>query len=233
VNVPEAPFLRAYGTFTPGQGRLGPRGLTADRVRLSRKAGLLVAGGLACVLVAAVTLVLLPGGSRGAGPVTTLMAGGRPFIETSSGPTRPGQEYNATAFVVSSVHDRVTLLSASLVPVRGEPDARFLHAGVYLTRSYDAGHATDAWPPRGDRVRPLRGARIGHGQTDILYAMTGPGSPYGYTMTAGITVSYRWRNQRYTVTAWSAAVACGDKLSFGRCGQLFSKAQDLVARQAG
>jgi hypothetical protein len=203
-------------------------------MKASRRFRLLLAGGLAAVVVAIVaTLLASNSAGAGPGPLSTLRYHGQPYITASSGPARPGQEYNATAFVTSTARGPVTLISAVLVPLSGQPAGRFRHAGVYLTHSYDAGHATYAWPPRGDHVRPLAGARIGPGQTDILYAMTGPVSGYRYTMAGGIKITYRWQGAVYSVTAWSAAVACGDKLSFGRCGDLGTKAQDLTTRQAG
>jgi hypothetical protein len=181
-------------------------------------------------LAIALPLVLL---SPEGGPVSTLINRGQPVITSASGATKPDQDYNATAYVVSSAHDKVTLLSASLVPLHGEPAGKLVHAGVYLDHSYDAGQASRFWPPPGDHVRPLRGALIGHGQTGILFAMTGPASGHGYTMSAGVKIIYAWHGQRYSVIAWSASVACGDKLSFNRCGQLFSKAQAVVIKQAG
>ena len=45
-------------------------------------------------------------------------------------------------------------------------------------------------------------------------------------------IAYRWHDHVYTVIAWSAGVACGDRLSFDRCGQLMDKAQDRTIQQA-
>jgi hypothetical protein len=200
-------------------------------MRLTRKSAL-IAGSTCVVAALAVVLVLVLLSGVRAGPVSALSHLGQPIIDSSSGPVRAGQQYDATAFIFSSAHDRVTLLSASLVLVNREPAARLVHVGVYLNHSYDGGHASSSWPPGGDHVRPLGGAVIGHGQAGILFAFTGPTSGRSYTMAAGVKITYRWRGQVYTVIAWSAAVACGDQLSFARCGQLVNKAQDITVKQA-
>ncbi len=199
-------------------------------MRLSRKT-VLIAG--VVVVVLAVVLPLLLSGGGGGGPLSTLSQGGQPIIDGSGVPVRPGQTQNATAFIFNSAHEGVTLLSASLVPVRREPAARLAHTAVYLNHSYDVGNASSSWPPKGDHVRPLRGAVIGHGQTGILFAITGPASGRGYTTAAGVKISYRWHGAVYTVIAWSASVACGDQLSSARCGQLTDRAQSLAIQQAG
>lgn len=199
----------------------------------TRKARLLLAGGLACAVVAlAIVLPLVLTSGTGEGPVSTLSDHGQPVIESEGHVVRPGQQGYATAYLLSSARDRVTLLSASLVPVRGRPAGKLTHASVYLNHSYDVGGATSSWPPSGDRVRPLHGAVIGHGQAGILFGFTGPSAGHGYTMAAGVRITYRWHGHLYTITAWSAGVACGGQLSSNRCTKLVDEAQDRAVDQA-
>jgi hypothetical protein len=201
-------------------------------MRLTR--GRTLATGAAAVVIAAaaVTLaVLLP--RPGPGPVTTLSNGGQPVITGGAHAVRPGQQAAYTAYLFNTAHDGATLVSAALVPVHGQPAGRLTHASVYLNHSYDVGDALSSWPPSGVDVRPLAGAVIGHGQAGILVGFTGPVSGRRYTMAAGVAVTYRWHGRTYTVTAWSAGVACGSRLSSDRCTQLMNQAQDLTIHQAG
>jgi hypothetical protein len=185
-------------------------------------------------LVAA--LVLAGCGSSPGAPLSTLMSAGHPSIDSSSHAVRPGKFGYATAFVVNSQHAKVTLVSATLVPLHGQPAGQLAHVAVYLNHDITTGGA-GGWPPSGPNagldIAPLRGAKIGHGQTDILYAMTAPADPDSYTMAAGIRVTYRWDGTTYKVTAWSALANCGDKISFNRCGALENRALNLTERQAG
>jgi hypothetical protein len=56
-------------------------------------------------------------------------------------------------------------------------------------------------------MRELKGARIGRGQSNIIFGITGsiPGRNYS---VAGLNIRYQYRGQIYHVIAWSAAVAC-------------------------
>lgn len=200
--------------------------------RLSGRVRLLLAGGLACAVLAVVLPLAFLGGSSD-GPLSTLMQGGKPIIDGSGIAVHEGKLMDATAFVYNAAHSQVTFLSTSLIPVRGKPAGKLVHAGVYLNHSYDVGNASAKWPPKGDQVRPLRGAQVGRGQAGILFAMTGPASGHGYTMAAGLKITYRWQGHVYTVDAWSAAVSCGSRLTSARCNDLTNQAQNLAIKQAG
>jgi hypothetical protein len=201
---------------------------------MSRTRGQALVAGAAAVVIAAtavtLALVLL---RPGPGPVTTLMNGDQPVVTSGGHPVRPNQQAAFTAYLFNTARDGATLVSAALVPVHGQPAGRLTHVSVYLNHSYDVADALSSWPPHGLDVRPLAGSVIGHGQAGILVGFTGPASGRSYTMAAGIAVTYRWQDRTYTVTAWSAGVACGDQLSSDRCTQLTDQVQDLTIQQAG
>jgi hypothetical protein len=197
---------------------------------VTRRARLIIAIGLACAVAAAVLLVLRPWAS---GPVSTLLGGGQPVVEGEGSDVPKGLPMDATAWAFNSASSAVTFVSATLVPVTGRPAGRLLHAGLYLDHSYDVGNHSARWPPKGDDVRPLRGARASHGQAGIEFAMTGPSSPLGYTMAAGVRLTYSWQGSVYSVVAWVGAVACGARLTSARCTQLTNQAEDLAQQQAG
>jgi hypothetical protein len=211
-------------------GRDDSNHLQQQGMKLNKKTALIAGGGLTCVAIAVVITLLVQRSGSGAGPLSTLSRQGQPVIDSSGTPVRPGQQQDATAFLFNSASDPVTLLSASLVPVPHQSAAKLAHAAVYRNHSYDAGGAS-SWPPHDSRIRPLHGTAIGHGRAGILFAITGPVSGHGYTMAAGIKITYRWHGTAYTVTAWSASVGCGDQLSSARCGQLTDQAQTLTIRQ--
>jgi hypothetical protein len=139
-------------------------------MKFSKKTALIAGGGLACVVIAVVITLLVQRSGSGAGPLSALSRQGQPVIDSSGTPVKPGQEQDATAFVFNSAHDPVTLLSASMVPVRHQPAAKLAHAAVYRNHGYDAGGAS-SWPPQDSRIRPLHGTAIEHGQAGILFAI--------------------------------------------------------------
>jgi len=137
------------------------------------------------------------------GPLSSLIEGGQPLITDSGGPVQPGEPHIATAYVVNSSDDPATLVSASLVPVTGLPAARLAHVAVDTNHDYNV--AGRDWPP-GVPIEPLPGARLGHGQTGVVFAVTGPRR--GTFSAAGLKLTYRWHGSTYSVIAWSVSVAC-------------------------
>src|ERR1022692_645522 len=102
----------------------------------------------------AVAFVLLTvaacGSGKAGGPLRTVTAGAQPGFAVESGLTSPDLSVDATAYVVNSAPDPVTLVSASLIPVPG------LSAG------------------------PFRGARVRHGESSVIFGFAGtrPGVNY-------------------------------------------------------
>ena len=141
-----------------------------------------------------------------AGPLQALSAGGQPIVDGGSVEIHPGGSADFTAFVVNPLKSPVTLMSASVVPVTGSaPTGQLLHVGISTTTGM-AG-AADGWPVAHLPTRSLTGARIGHGQADIIFGISGGASGREY-FAAGLRIRYRYHGQVYYVTAWSAAVAC-------------------------
>jgi hypothetical protein len=157
-------------------------------------------------------LLIVPGllagcsGGDAAGPLQTLMSGGQPTVDGAGVEIHPGESADFTAFVVNSLNSPVTLISASVVPVTGtRPTGQLVHLGI--SKGHDMAAATNGWPLPNLPTRQLAGARIGHGQSNIIFGITGWMVGTNYTV-AGLKVRYRYRGQVYSVVAWSAAVAC-------------------------
>ena len=54
---------------------------------------------------------------------------------------------------------------------------------------------------------PFRGARVHHGNSSVIFGISGtrPGEDY---MTAGLRIVYRYQGKLYTVSIWSATTDC-------------------------
>jgi hypothetical protein len=152
------------------------------------------------------TLTVTSCGSGEAGPLQALSEGGQPIVDGASVMVRPGYPADFTAFLFNPLKSPVRLLSATIVPVTGHfLAARLLHVGIGTTVGI-AG-ASSGWPLRYVPTRPLAGGLIRHGQSNIIFAVTGPVSGRNYYV-AGLKIRYEYRAHIYYVVAWSAAVAC-------------------------
>jgi hypothetical protein len=126
-------------------------------------------------------------------------------VDGASLEIHPGESADFTAFVFNPLSTPVTLISASVVPVTGiRPTGRLLHVAVSLTHNMVAADA--GWPVPRFPARNLAGARIGHGQSNIVFGITGRVPCINYSV-AGLNIRYHYRGQVYSVIAWSAAVA--------------------------
>lgn len=170
-------------------------------MRISRRAVTVSGVAVAAILVAgAAWLFFRPG----PGPLSSVSDNGQPVVNGASGPVRIGQEEVGTAFIHNSSHDQATLVSASLVAVPGMRVGKLAH--VAINKTHDIMGAGKGWPPKGIPIKPLPGARVGYGQTDITYGITGTGQ--GFWVAAGLKITYHWHGNTYTVTAWSVVAAC-------------------------
>lgn len=170
-------------------------------MKLSKPAATASGAGLALILLAVAGWLVF---RTPAGPLHSITAGGRPVVDEGGGRARPGQDITATAFVVNSSDDPVTLLSASLVPVPGQRAGKLAHVAVDTSLSIIGSGRN--WPPPGLPIKPLPGARIGHGQANIVFGITGSGP--GFWSAAGLKITYRWPGSAYSVIAWSVDGAC-------------------------
>jgi hypothetical protein len=91
--------------------------------------------------------------------------------------------------------------------------------------------AADGWPVI--PTRELVGAQIGHGQSNIIFGITGYIAGHGYSV-AGLNIRYSCHGQIYNVIAWSAAVACVTKLITRRamCPNAADRTQARVKKMA-
>jgi hypothetical protein len=168
-----------------------------------------------------------------AGPLRALSVGGQPIVDGASISIHPGVSADFTAFVVNPLTSPVTLISASVLPVPGSPPTgQLIHVGISTDNGFAA--AAEGWPLPHPATRKLAGARIGHGQSNIIFGITGhvPGKDYS---TAGLKIRYRYRGQVYSVVAWSAAVACVTKVITRQpvCPHAADRIQAKVKKMAG
>jgi hypothetical protein len=139
-------------------------------------------------------------GRAGTGSLRTLLRHGKPAV--TSGSVAPGQQAEFAAYV-DNTGGPVTLVSASLIPIAGQP-AGHLAAVAVSQRRGPLGFAR-GWPPDSP-VMPFAGARIGPGHADVVFAMAG--ARPGTYMAAGLSIVYRYHGHRYTMRAYAASVAC-------------------------
>ncbi|MGO8958965.1 MAG: hypothetical protein ACLQFR_16575 [Streptosporangiaceae bacterium] len=139
-----------------------------------------------------------------AGPLQSFNVKGQPIVTDASFQVMPGQPVDATTYVINSSRDPVTLVSASVVPVSGFPTATLSHLAVDTTLHLIG--AGRNWPPPVP-VRPFAGAKLSHGESRITFAITGRRTGVSYA-TAGLKITYTYHGQVYSVTAWSAVLAC-------------------------
>jgi hypothetical protein len=142
------------------------------------------------------------------GPLQSLTAGGQPVVDGAAVPVLAGQSADFTAFVYNPLHAPVTLVSAVPVLVPGTLPAHLAHVAVGTTINI-IGEGR-GWPP-GISTKPLKGARIGHGQTNLIIGITGTTAGQNYAV-AGVKITYQYQGDTYTVVAWSAGIACVSKI---------------------
>jgi hypothetical protein len=134
-----------------------------------------------------------------AGPLHTLTLYGQPTVIGGSLEVHPGDSADFTAFVVNPLPEPVTLVSASVVPVAGiGPTGKLVHVGVARTNGMVA--AAHGWPVPDFPMEPLAGARIGHGQSNIVFGMVGLVSGVNYTAD-GLRIRYLYQGRVYSVIA--------------------------------
>src|ERR1022692_3785325 len=195
-----------------------------------RSNGSKFASGLAVAFV--LLTVAACGSGKAGGPLRTVTAGAQPGFAVESGLTSPDLSVDATAYVVNSAPDPVTLVSASLIPIPGHQAGRL----VLLRFSADGdGGGGRGWPVPGLSAGPFRGARVRHGESSVIFGFAGtrPGVNY---MTAGLRTVYRYHGRLYTGIAWSAAAACvspdwrtGDLAACGRAEDVVRRATEHLA----
>ena len=142
----------------------------------------------ALVTLVFLTLTVTSCGSGQAGPLQALSERGQPIVNGASVQVPPGYPADFTAFLFNPLSSLIRLLSATIVPVTGHfPAARLLHVGIGTSPGI-AG-ASSGWPLRYVPTRPLAGGLIRHGQSNIIFAVTGPVSGRNYYV-AGLKIGY-------------------------------------------
>jgi hypothetical protein len=148
-----------------------------------------------------------PGASSGGdGPLGTLMQAGKPdFFVVSLGVT-PGQPADGEAFVVNSANAPVTITAVSAIDVPGAAAAHLADLAIQAG-THPVG-AQRGWPPQIEvQLKPAIGARLPHGQSGIIYGVTGQVIGRDYAI-AGVRISYTFDGRPYTAIAWGGDLAC-------------------------
>jgi hypothetical protein len=168
------------------------------------------------------------------GPLQTVAADGQPIIGVGTLAMEPGQSADTTAYVTNSSDDPVTLVSASAVPVPGFAAGRLTHLAIATGRG--APGIILGWPP-GVPVGPFAGATLRHGESKIVFAISGQRLGVDYA-AAGIAVVYRYQGRVYRMTAWSGDLACVttakklDKVA-DRCSNVGNRLIAAIQKLAG
>lgn len=156
------------------------------------------------VAMTAVVSATACGSSQSAGPLQTLNSGGQPYLAMSSTDVVPEQSADAEAYVFNSAQDSVQITGVTAVIVPGEPAGRLAHVGLQSTGNSLAGGS--GWPPPVP-VTPAIGAELAHGQTGIVFGITGSVIGRDYAL-AGLRVEYKYHGQLYSTVAWAGEAAC-------------------------
>jgi len=142
-------------------------------------------------------------GKAAAAPLQTANSQGQPYVAISSLQVRPGQSWDAEAYVFNSANGPVQITGVAAVPVTDEPEGRLVHVGLLST---GAGAAGGGWPP-GVPVIPPIGAEIPPGLTGIIFAMAGSAADHDYAV-AGLRIEYEYRGHGYATIAWDGDAVC-------------------------
>jgi hypothetical protein len=168
------------------------------------------------------------------GPVQTVIARGQPIVDVAGTAVTPGEPAVVTAYVTNN-GGPVTLVSAAPVPVPGYRAAALVDIGV--SKTLNAVGVDYGWPPHGIPVKEFRGAVLPHGESRIIFGVSGSAAGANYA-AAGIRITYRYRGQSYTFTAWSGVMACvtaktGWNAANDRCNSASDKFAAAVDHVAG
>jgi hypothetical protein len=191
---------------------------------------------LFCLAVLLASVSPIAGCSSGAegGPLSTDMAAGKPDFAVVSGIVSPGQPEDGEAFVVNSANAPVTITAVSAIDVPGAPAAHL--ADVAIQAGAHPVGAQRGWPPSGFvRVKPAIGARLPHGQSGIIFGVTGPVIGRDYAI-AGVRIGYTFDGRPYTAVAWGGDMACVEATSATNsptCNAFYNKVNAAIEKMSG
>lgn len=179
---------------------------------------------------------LLTGGcssGSASGPLGTLLLAGQPSFTVVSGVVAPGQPQDGEAYVVNSASTPVTITSVTAIDVPGAPAAHL--AEVALQAGTHPVGGQRGWPPDGVQVKSAIGAQLPHGQSGIVYAITGMTIGRDYAI-AGLRVSYTIGGHAYIMLAWSGDMACVEANSYASsptCDAFYNTVNAAIEKISG
>ena len=186
-----------------------------------------------CCAVLTVTAALASAGCGSSpaspGPLREESSGGEPAVAAAAILVDQGQAADGEVYVVNSAHSSVLVTGVSEVAVPGYPSGSLQHTAITAT---GAGVATArGWPPPVP-VRPAIGGTLPPGLSQIVFGFSGPRAGQDYAM-AGVTITYEYHGQAYSVTAWTAEVACAMQKPPAACKAYLAKVNARVEKMAG
>lgn len=176
---------------------------------------------LACVPVIA---------ACGASSISLRLRGDIAARNLGGGPVLVGQPADYTAFLQNSSRVSVSLDSVVLLPMRGYPSPRLVHAAVESGR--EIAFMVAGWPPAGGNyeLRPLRGYNVGPGKrVAIMYSVVG--LTVGDYVARGVRLTVWHRGGRASVDLLSASLTCVAEVRPRPCPPaVIARVQSVVER---
>lgn len=186
-----------------------------------------------CCAVLTVTAALASTGCGSSpaspGPLHEETSGGEPAVAAAATLVDHGQAADGEVYVVNSAHSPLLVTGVSEVAVPGYPAGSLQHTAITATGAGIA--AARGWPPPVP-VKPAIGGTLPPGLSQIVFGFNGPKAGQDYAM-AGVTITYKYHGQTYTVTAWTAEVACTMQKPQAACGAYLAKVNARVEKMAG
>ena len=182
-----------------------------------------------CCAVLTVTAALASAGCGSSpGPLHEETSGGEPAVAAAYVLVDQGQVADGEVYVVNSAHSPVRVTGVSEVAVPGYPSGSLKHTAITKTGAGVA--AARGWPPV--PVRPAIGGTLPPGLSQIVFGFSGPRAGQDYAM-AGVTITYEYHGQSYSVTAWTAEAACTNQEPQTACEAYLAKVNARVEKMAG
>jgi hypothetical protein len=188
--------------------------------------------GMAAML-AAFSIAACGSSADNGGPLGELLVSGRPVLGVGASIVRPGQSADGEAYVFNSAQGFVRITGISAVPVTSEPAGHLVNAGIQSTGT--SASSDRGWPPEGVPVKPAIGAELPHGQSGIVFGVSGAVIGRNYVL-AGLRVDYTYNGQSYSTTVWGGEAACvavNDAADDASCQPFIQKANAVIEQMAG
>jgi hypothetical protein len=193
------------------------------------------AAGMLCMAatLAAFSIAACGSSADNGGPLGELMVSGRPALGVGASIVGPGQSADGEAYVFNSAQGFVRITGISAVPVTGEPVGHLVNVGIQSTGT--SASSDRGWPPEGVPVEPAIGTELRHGQSGIVFGVSGEVIGRNYVL-AGLRIDYTYNGRSYSTIAWGGEAACvavNDDANDASCQSFIQKANAVIEQMAG